>query len=303
MEFPNPLLNVLSVTLFPLRSLLHAAMIKHVLFPLDGNTRWETLWQELDMRHANFINDIMWMVVNFLCNFSQYSGLSVSATLWLTAIFLVVDFSMFMYSYARDWRLFAKKQRQLKAELEQLNLTDAERKLLDAQLESLKNLWVGKQSMWYCYMLGAGLLAAGFTASFLLTSPFTLPLSFAVCLVGVTCYFTAGSYGNMMQKHHAFSANKKDKFYDAKLADYQLARNQFYLSFAKHLIMPTLIIGSVLVCWQLSIPIILACIAVHYGSEKYFESQKKRVGTLFSNAKTSSKNIDDLPESTLPVPV
>ena len=153
-----------------------------------------------------------------------------------------------------------EKQKQLNDEL--LAVT------IKAQQE-LRISWETKNSTHCFNALAAALFVAGFSATFLFAAPVVAVVGYAACMVAVAMYLSSGAYGDYKEKSL--------RFYDAEgnydnarggltrpgleliqaknnsLQALQAARKEFWLTMARNVVIPTLMLALLAACWQAAV--------------------------------------------------
>ena len=160
---PTELFRLLSVAIFAFRlSLNLGEMGYHWLYPSNIRTAL-TVWNE---QWNVILNDAVWATANLFANFATYFKIAPPIAAGITACFLCFDISLLYY----------------RKSLANLDDQPALRASFNANL------------------LAAGLLALGFSASFILTAPALIPIEFFICSLGTGLYATADAYGTYVEK-------------------------------------------------------------------------------------------------------
>lgn len=267
----------LSVGFFLARFVIDSILlIKHTFFPseleAENSTMWERFKYELYKRHFRFINDLVWASINFITNFNQITHISDPVALYITAGFLLFDVGMAFYQmyWAREEYLIKKAQLEHEIAIykETKPLSSAELltiMVLEAQLKELNANWEVQQSAFYFQAAAAALLMAGFTASFLLTSPVLIMGSYFICVIGVAMYLSGKAYTQYREKaqyledHPEVDLSKPSQ----ALKEYEIARREFMFTMAKNTIIPILLITVFAIYW----PAAIVLTAVYLGAE------------------------------------
>lgn len=246
-QAPNPLMLIASVGLFATRLTLHTSMlIKHTCFPSDeeASLTWkQRLMKELDKRQMHYFNDLVWGAVNGVTNFTQFSGLSSVTAGWVTAGFMVFDFSMLIYQTQRDYDAYQQKRQQY--ELDKAD-PHGHPELIDEALQKLNQTWEAKLASQVFMMTGSMLIMSGFTAALMITNPTILLSCYFTCAVGVTMYLTGDDFMAYWQNR---SQNE--------------AWSEFAQVYGRQLLLPMVSIIAI----SLSFELALATTLVYFGYE------------------------------------
>lgn len=316
LERPNPTLRVLSVGFFAFRFILNGAMlIKHTYGSKEEREDesydwWMRLKGELYKRHPSMVNDIVWGTVNFITNYNSLVGIPDPTAGWIVAGFLFFDFAWLVYHRYLEEQEYRAQKSQLEREwcqakdeltscLEQLKNEDLKKEerdrlharceFLSAHIASLKKQsdqldisWGALSSTFWFNSAAALLLAAGFTASMVLTAPVMVLACYAICTFAVAMYLSADAFKKYQEKNLQFEyANiHKDEMTPVEMAkvmkDYYQARNEFILTMAKNVLMPTLFIVTFAVCWEAALVLTAAYIGyqLYNAYTKYTETKE-----------------------------
>lgn len=267
----------LSVGFFLARFVIDSILlIKHTFFPSEleaqNTTRWERFKYEFYKRHFRFINDLVWAAINFITNFNQITHISDPIALYITAGFLFFDVCMALYQmfWAREEHLIKKAQLEKEIAIYKgsqaltadvlLNIV-----VLEAQLKELNTSWEVQQSGFYFQAAAAALLMAGFTASFLLTSPVLVMGSYFICVIGVAMYLSGKAYSQYREKAQYLENHPEFDLYTPSqaLKEYEIARREFIFTMTKNTIVPIVLITVFAIYW----PAAIVLTAVYLGAE------------------------------------
>ena len=271
----------LSVAYFVGRLILNLGMIiKHVYLPSEGEkdlNKSERMFLELRKRRGQLINDVFWAHTNLFTNYNDLFLIPASVAGWVVAGGLCFDFAVILLLRVLAQRDYETKRAQYRTDIDKLrNLLTRElefdkRKeteeflaLTIDQMELLDISWQAKDSAFWFNAVAALLLAAGFSASMILTPPVAILGCYALCMFAVAMYLSADSYGNYREKSHLLDRAKiHDKGVDKAMEEYQAARNEFILTMIKKVVLPTLFITTFAICWQAA----LVLVALYIGYE------------------------------------
>lgn len=232
---------------------------------------------ELYKRHGNFLNDITWGIVNFLCNFNTLVGISGPVAGYLTAVFLVFDILLILYKCNLAKNEYLTKKSQYEQEIEdyknpnKFKTLTAEQKsihiqMLQDQLTEHEINWQTKEATFYFLAAAATLLMMGFTVAILFNPSLLILSSFVVCTIGVAMYLSSDAYSQYTEKNLKLQqAQLNDKNLPVAQQEYETARNNFIFTMLKNAIVPTVLIATFAVCW----PAAIVLTALYIGAEAY----------------------------------
>ncbi|ARG98781.1 hypothetical protein [Legionella micdadei] len=303
LETPNATLKVLSVGFFAFRFILNAAMlIKHTYGSKAERSDkdydwWMRLKSELYKRHPVMINDVVWGSVNFITNYNSLVGIPDPVTGWIVVGFLFFDFCWFIYQRHLAQNEYRTKKSQLERdlafylrELQNEDLDDEKRKeyaqhcqLLKKQIDQLDIGWQALSSEFWFNSAAAMLLAVGFSASMIFTAPAMVIACYAICTFAVAMYLSAGAYKKYQEKslQLEYANIHKSEITQEELAAatqaYVQARNEFIITMAKNVLMPTLFIVTYAICWEAALVLTAAYIGYQLYSAytKHLEENAK----------------------------
>ncbi|WP_028389375.1 hypothetical protein [Legionella fairfieldensis] len=307
LEKPNAVFSVLSFGFPIMRFTINAAMVlKHTFVPSKEEkklNRKERFTYEIKKRQGQFLNDLVWGIVNLVIN-SKVLHISAPIAGWIISGFMIFDFCLIMWNRHLAEEEYQIKKAQYDDEIKAYenkcvteNLSDQEQKHLDMlkqQLRIHENRWQAKNSTFWFNSAAALLLMAGFSASMILTPPVMILGCYVVCTLAAAMYLSEGSYTTYKEKRLMLKKPVKDNLNDEIVRieknKYQTARNEFILTMAKNTLMPTVLIATIAICWQAAL--VLAVIYMGYqlgcAYSKYTEEKNSAVqmdnkwGYLFS---------------------
>lgn len=272
-------LNVLSVGVFAVRFAINAGMLlKHTVIPGEEEKTLplkERFKQELSKRHCDMLNDLGWGTVNGITNYAAYFKLSAPAAGWIMAGFIPLDLSLFFYRYYLAERTYSLKKADYQTEL---NATqDPERRrILNAQMDELEFNWRATKATHWFNVTADLLLILGFTASLLFAMPAALPVSFFICVIGISMLISANLFGDYREKSLRLAQleNSQDATTNAlkdALQEKSKARETLLLSLVKNALIPALIMAVFAVSWPAAV--VLTVLFISYECTKgYFKS-------------------------------
>ncbi|MFZ4076714.1 MAG: hypothetical protein ACOYKA_01895 [Legionellaceae bacterium] len=229
---PAELFRLLSVALFAFRLSLNLGdMAWHWAFPTDLRNAY-IVWQE---QWNVIINDAVWSLANLFGNYAAYFKIPRSIAASITAVFLCFDAGLLFY------------RKQLAEQTYQAELI--------AHPENQHELDIGiqtKRSYFNINLLAAGILALGFSASFILTAPALIPLEFFVCAIGTAFYASADDYSLYVEKSLRHDQEGAQK-----------AWNNFLSSLFKHTLLPCIFMATLAV----SLPAAILFAVLYIGYE------------------------------------
>ncbi|MCP0914840.1 MULTISPECIES: hypothetical protein [Legionella] len=266
----NPVFNVLSVGLFVARFVINAAMMcKHVFIPAEAEKRGllARFQDELKKRHAVFLNDSVWAMVNLTSNFAGYFNISAPVANWLTAGFLFFDVALLAYRRHLAEQDYLTKKEQYRLEIEENSDDEAYCIMVKEQAAQLEISWQAQQASFNFNIVAAILLMSGFSASLLLAIPAATPVCFLVCTLAISMYLSADLYGSYQEKvlkaqQVDLTAAQKNKM-EAEVAE---ARDEFLWSMVKNTAMPLFIMSLLAISWQVAL--IFTAVYIAYECSK-----------------------------------
>jgi hypothetical protein len=305
---PGAIFNALSVALFAFRFLINASMIiKHTLYPTIEEkelTCKERLYKELYDRHYHLLNDLAWMVANFICNYNAVCHISDAATGWITLGFLVFDLTLLLIElnitraryekmksqYSKERAEYESRMSELDNQGEDFRKCQEHCKILDMQLEQLELEWEKNYATLSCDIAAALLLGCGWTAALLIASPIAIVVSYFVCSIAFALYISDGVYAKyiekafILQKHEVVRANDIEALRDDK----NKALNDLIKSVAKNTIAPMLLVSIVAISWPAALLLSMAYIANELG---FFE--RKETSPLLARSAPPRSEAED----------
>lgn len=269
---PTNLLNALSVGLFAARLCINVSMVlKHTFSPTDAEnllTKWERCRHELYKRYYHILNDLAWGVTNVFCNYNTYFNISSGTACWLTAGFLVFDLVLLIVDHQVKREEYLAKQSQYLAEkkrysqlMEDASCSSQDRlnylkhcDMLDKQIRQLNIGWENTNAAYYFSMAAAAVLATGFTAAFLFTTPAVVVAGFLACLLATAMYMSGDLYGEYKEKCYVLQlAELENKNTSDASSEVQIAQQKLIKSLVKNTTIPLFIMTTFAVCWPAAI--------------------------------------------------
>lgn len=273
---PTGIVNYFSVGLFLARFIIDGGLlIKHTFFPstkeAQGTTRYQRFLYELDKRHCNFINDLVWATINFLTNFNSISGLSDPTCTCLIAGFLIFDIGMVSYKYLRAYNEFVQQKNEYES-FKTVN-PDAAEKVWQHQQQS----WKIKQASFAFNAMAAVLFFTGFSASLVLANPVLITACFFTCIFAASMYLSGDKYEVYKKEKMMLQAAPFDK---KQLQQFQEARTEFGLTLAKNTLAPLVFVTVYSISW----PAALALTVAYWSGSLLLGYQKKGSDNLDPNS-------------------
>lgn len=269
MEVPAEIFRALSIGFFVARFIINAMLIlKHTFLPSKKEkdmTLSQRFTHELWKRHPELLNDVFWAFANTAGNYAAYFHIAAPIAGGITAVGLVFDIGLLMWRREVAEKEYLAKSAQYTQELnhyrDQINNTNdlilikdyqARYNLTERQLVELTINWQATNSTFWFNITAALLLATGFTAAMIVTPGVFVIAGYALCLFGVAMYLSAGSYSNYKEKSLRLEHAKLNEENDLKQtnAQYIAARNDYMFTMVKNVILPTVIIATLIVCWE-----------------------------------------------------
>lgn len=159
----------------------------------------------------------------------------------------------------------------------------------DSQENDLK--WKAKNSTFWFNAIAAALFATGFAAALVFATPVVAIVAYASCMVAVAMYLSGNAYGNYKDKSLRFYGANRDyegarkghegpglQYIQSKndsLREYQAARKEFWITIARNVIVPTLMLGLLAACWQAAV--VFAALYVGYKLYQHYHKPSKTV--------------------------
>src|SRR3990167_1784544 len=161
--------------------------------------------------------------------------------------------------------------------------------ILDRRNNELK--WTVKNSTFWFNAGAAALFVIGFTSSFFFAAPIVAIVAYAACIVAVAMYLSGGAYSKWQEKSLR-SADAHRDYEDVKnkngrvgpglqyiqckndsLRDYQATRRGFWLTMARNVLIPTVMIALIAACWQAAV--VFAALYVGYKLYQHYHKPNK----------------------------
>lgn len=320
---PTATFRALSVGLFLSRLLVNTSLvIKHTFFPTEGEKHLDMssrFYLEMKKRYPQMLNDIVWATINALTNYAEFFKISGPVATNLLITFLIFDVSLLAWRLHEAQQKYIMKRTQYTQErkaglieledlLKQSILHHEKIKALqktisciERQLEEQEIKMRALRTNFNANIVAAGLLTLGFSASLLFTMPALICASYLVIVIGTALYISADAYSAYEEQRirqerlvllgeNTHNAKKETKD----------AWNTFVATMTKNIVMPLLIMGTLAVCWQAAVLLLVLFIAYEYTSKYMKTDAKNRQHTLFEKsaekpvAKDETNNVAEL---------
>ncbi len=287
---PTATFRALSVGLFIGRFLVNLSLvIKHTLFPTEGEKQLNIsarFYQEMKKRYPQMLNDIVWATINGLTNYAEFFKIAAPLANGLLVSTLIFDLSLLAWrlreadkNYALKHSQYLREKKALQTELAQLlnQATPAFTKIkaiqtalrcLEAQMQEHELKIQSTRSQFYVNMVAASLLILALSTSLFLTTPALICVCYFAVVVGTALYISAESYGTYSEKR-----NRQEQLTllgentAAAKKETQQAWHNFVSSMVKNTVMPILIMGTLAVCWQAAVVLLVLYIAHEYANK------------------------------------
>ncbi|WP_367608036.1 hypothetical protein [Legionella sp. W05-934-2] len=283
------LFNALSVIMFGSRLVRNLAATFYFTFcPTEEAKKalpdvLSRLYHQLYQKKGALLNDSVWVVINGVTNY-QLFGMSAFASMGITAGFMFFDVAVLLYLKYCDEQVYIKKQQQYDQEIKALldslsaqSLSEVEKNSLLMQLKVLEKQKMYNQINWrqtaavYNFQtLAALMLGTGFSFSILVASPIVVIACYSICLVAVSMILAGNDYGKLQaikgKIEHA-DALELDKAVLEK--EYQQARQDLVKNLVKNTVVPSILIGTFLVCWEAALVLTVSYLVVE--GFKYYQ--------------------------------
>jgi hypothetical protein len=322
-------LNVLSVTLFFMRALINCVKVLIYTFsPPDGDKdmrRRQRIANGLQDKQLEFINDFIWMCINFLTNFNKITKLPVKACLILAAIGMAFDVLLLSYRLILSYRAM---QYQLRRLSDEYNVIEDKKKkaFVTAQIRQMKIQHYGEMSKVAYYISGAFSLFIGFSVTYFGMTPISAPIGMIFCMLGAAIYLSADNFKAIIdaklqlnealvnKNNQNYQLSKPtDKMIEHYRATYRKALYQYFFVFFETLLVPTLLMAAYASLWQLAIPLTVVYIIAKYAYSRYqynksqnppidnMSNQNNKNETGMNPVKSSSENqTEEIPSDDRP---
>lgn len=276
----------------------------------EATSAYDRFKHELYKRHGNFLNDLTWGTVNFLCNFNTLVGISGPVAGYLTSAFLVFDILLILYKCNLAKNEYLTKKSQYEQEIEdyknpnKFKTLTAEQKslhiqMLHDQLTELEINWQTKEATFYFLASAAVLLMLGFTVAILANPPLLILSCFFVCTIAVAMYLSSDAYSQFTEKSlYLEQARCNGKNLPVAQQEYETARTNFIFTMLKNAIVPTVLIATFAVCW----PAAIVLTALYIGAEAYHAYTQHSEKNAIKQLALATPNEDISEEHYEPIP-
>ncbi len=301
LEVPTEFFKFLSIGFYVVRFIINAGMIiKHVCYPSENEKHldWKKrLNNEIYKRHGDLLNDLVWGAGNFITNYNQFVHIAAPLAGWIVVGFLFFDLALIIWRRYLAKKEYLTKRLQLTNDLEfyqnllrlmpdisilskeELKNLIKERaiyeehcRLLNGQILDLTIKWQAKDETLWFSSTAALMLIVGFSASMVFSSPVMVLASYLICVFAVSIYLSEGAYNSYKKKEfYLRHAELENKNQPKALEDYKAARNEFYLTMTKNVILPGLVIATFAICWQAALVLaaVYLCYQLYSAYDKY----------------------------------
>lgn len=237
----NMLFNSLSVLVFFVRLSINTALACKHMFETDGDNSavpfTELFQNEFQRRYWLATNDIVWGVVNGLCNFSSHFGISAVTSNTVMVVFMCFDIAWLLQKLYIDYSNFCTIGERYASEKKDGLPAD----IMDKQLQQLQHDWQVNLAKTQINLTAATLLASGYYAATTITTPLAIPVAFFVATVAISLYLSAEAYGQWVDAElNVKEASVPNEQLEAKVSE----KSQLFLySMLKHSIFPSLVLA------------------------------------------------------------
>lgn len=280
---PNNVFRGLSVGVFITRIIMNtASLLKHTFNKTatfeENAVNWvDRVWFELKKRHADYLNDIVWAVINGITNYNEFFHISAAAAGWITAGFLFFDVMLLAWRDHLAELDYIEKRTQYEIEmktyderllLDPHSIFDLKQKaLLEEQLHELMLFRAAQRDTGQFNILAALFLFSGFTAALVFTPVGAMALCYAVSTLAAAMYLSDGAYhGYADASNRLIDARDFRLLSGVELESYELAfakaRNEYYFTLLRNLILPALTVASFAIFWPAGIVVVVTYICI-----------------------------------------
>lgn len=335
LQLPVNVLRVLSVAFFASRFILELGLaVKHAFFTKEGEyqytfaDRLRLFFAELYGRRVNLVNDLVWTLVNLLCNYNYLFHISAGLAGWLTFGFLLFDaawivINWFLEQPKNQAKLDIIQKRIEELQIELNNASEAEKPKIRRKID-IENMLKREQQKQIeadfartLFNVGAAsFIAAGFATALIFTPAGIGTIAFFLCVIGVGMYLSAGAFREMRMKQlecadaqKAYDSNKSfenKSTWAAAQEEYSAAKQELCWTMLKNTVVPMLIMASISVCWEVAVVLAVVYIVseVYEAYQKYKQNKlefTKAPGMFFPRPNPASSIVQQQPEED-PVP-
>lgn len=296
LEKPQPILRVLSFTLYAVRIMINLlTIIKHVIHAAMSEelSSKKILLQEIEKRIFLMANDIAWGTVNLLSNYNEFFHISAWVVAQLNLIFLAFDLALFIVHWSYELNQYNNIVQQLTLQKNTLNSL-FELAVINRQLDILNDEWEAQCAYYKINIVAANLFVITFGATLLVSGPLAFACLAAMSMFSNALYNTSEEYKKYKQANIAVQreiANSKivdDEHHRQLLQELNRECSQANIFFWKSLAFnagaTALIITATAISWP------IACLlAVSYIAYRLNDTYQKN--TQAENSKRVTHDI------------
>lgn len=272
------LLNIVGVAVFAVRLLISTTLAaKHILLPSlaekELSYRARAI-NELKLRHAKMLNDLVWTLVNLLTNFAALFHISNPVAIGLTVVFMFFDLGLILWRrhLAYEEYLIKKLQYNLEKRHWSLDKPYANERLKEVEILGQENErnWQVVNATFYFNAVAAIFLASGFIAAVFFSPPVLALAGWMLCVLAVSMYMSSDEFSAYKVTQLLLEAGKVEPEKLSQIAtlqeEYKSARKQLFINVLKKTFFPGILIATFVVSWQAAL--VLTAMLLIYASYK-----------------------------------
>jgi hypothetical protein len=277
-----------------LRLIFHLALfIKHsrACTPEERLLASETrMWREFKKRYYVLGNDIVWTGINFITNFNTLCRITANNAMVITVAFMFFDLLWMLPGWYFAFEEYKEQKHLLEGDLAGLYKNSPEYAIVFNNLKQLDINWQAKNDTYLYSVFATAFFALGFIAATLIPA-IAIP-GYFMCTFAMALNLVGGEFSSMREKKLALDLtpmlrNRVLNQEQAILkAEYEIARNNFYITLAVYTLIPTVTMGVFALCWPAAIPLAAAFILFQCLYPKWKAHQQESIDNMRKEQKT-----------------
>lgn len=263
---PVGVFNALSVGAFAVRFAMDVGeVLKNTLsYPEQTSLSLaERFKNEMNERHCEMLNDLVWGIVNGVSNYAPYFNINQMVANWGMTAFILFDLSLQVYAHQQAEQTYFE---QMDGYVAELAAHPEYRNILNEQIDVLELNWKITQAKFGYNITGSILLGSGLSAALLLSAPAAVSAGFLVSTVAVAMFLSADQYGAYQGKKD-FLADKSDISLQEE-EEISQAQSELFNAMAKNTISPIVFMGVSAVSWPAAL--LLSALYAGYGLGEHY---------------------------------
>lgn len=258
---------VYSLIIYGLRLLMMMALaFKHVVFPTDEEKCRDTLqriYLEIKKRWYFFINDTAKELITFMILFPNFFNVASCYIPVLTGCLVLLDLIKSCYRLITEIVNYRQMMRELDAQATDLNgaSNNQDKEIVSLMQKKLELQHLEKMSKLTLSLITNIIMLTGFIAVSIVAPYAIIPALLLCCTVVRVMDVTSDKFGSFMRARKEYMEKPCDsnaQSRDAKLHDLRI-------SFLKNLLVPMLLVGLLVISWQLALVVTAAYLCVEYS--------------------------------------